>query len=52
MINFISVTLRNFMSFGNTESTFYLDGSGTTLITGKNLDDTSDGEAANGVGKT
>ena len=52
MINFHSVTLRNFMSFGNSESTFNLTGSGATLITGKNLDDTSDGEAANGVGKT
>lgn len=52
MINFHSVTLRNFMSFGNSESTFKLDGSGVTLITGENQDDTSDGQSANGVGKT
>lgn len=40
------------MSFGNQDTTFDLNGHGTTLITGENLDYTIDGNSTNGIGKT
>lgn len=47
-IKFKYVTLRNFLSFGNREQTFYLDAGGTTSISGENLDI----GGSNGSGKT
>jgi len=52
MLRFISLTLRNFMSFGNQTTVIQLDIPGTTLIVGEDLDNTSNGQGANGVGKT
>lgn len=52
MIKFISITLRNFMSYGNNTTVIQLDRAGTTLIVGEDLDNTSGGTGANGVGKT
>jgi len=52
MIRFTSLTLRNFMSFGNQTTVIQLDRPGTTLIVGEDLDNTSNGQGANGVGKT
>lgn len=52
MITFKSLTIRNFLSYGNAPTTLTLDDPGTTIILGENLDDTSDGKEANGVGKT
>lgn len=37
-IKFKSISLRNFLSFGNFEQTFYLDTGSTTSITGENID--------------
>lgn len=45
---FKSLTIRNFMSFGNSESTIELDSQGTVTITGENLDQ----GGSNGSGKT
>ena len=52
MLKFMSLTLRNFMSFGNQNTVIQLDRSGTTLIVGEDLDNTANGQGANGVGKT
>jgi DNA repair exonuclease SbcCD ATPase subunit len=40
------------MSFGNQTTVIQLDRPGTTLIVGEDLDNTSNGQGANGVGKT
>jgi len=40
------------MSFGNQNTVIQLDRSGTTLILGEDLDNTANGQGANGVGKT
>ncbi len=45
---FKTLTLKNFMSFGNAESTVELDGQGTVTITGENIDQ----GGSNGAGKT
>lgn len=50
VINWVS--LRNFLSYGNNTTVFYLDRPGATLIVGENLDNTTNGVGANGVGKT
>jgi DNA repair exonuclease SbcCD ATPase subunit len=50
VIKFKKATMRNFMSFGNNVTTIDFNKSGTTLITGENLDDGSNGK--NGVGKS
>lgn len=52
MIVFKTLTLRNFMSYGNNVTVFNLDRPGTTLIVGENLDNTGEGQGSNGVGKT
>lgn len=52
MIKFTSLTLRNFLSYGNNTTVFPLDRPGTTLIMGEDLDNTADGKGANGVGKS
>ena len=45
---FKTLTLKNFMSFGNAESVIELDGQGTVTITGENIDQ----GGSNGSGKT
>lgn len=45
---FKTLTLKNFMSFGNAESLVELDGQGTVTITGENIDQ----GGSNGSGKT
>jgi len=52
MIEFKSLTLRNFLSFGNVPTVVEFQQHGTTLILGENLDDTESGVGANGVGKS
>lgn len=52
MITFKTLTMRNFMSFGNAVTTINFDTAGTTFILGENLDDTDSGTGTNGVGKT
>ena len=51
MINLKSVTIRNFMSFGQKPTTFDLDFEGLRLILGENRDNDGDG-TSNGTGKT
>ena len=51
-IIFHSVSLRNFLSYGNALTTFLLERPGTTLIVGEDLDNTTNGQGANGTGKT
>lgn len=51
MIKFKSLTMRNFLSYGNVPTVVVLDRSGTTLILGEDLDNTASGTGANGVGK-
>lgn len=52
MIRFHTLTLRNFLSYGNNITTIVLDNTGTTLIVGQDLDNTSNGQGANGTGKS
>lgn len=52
MITFKSISIKNFLSYGNVPTVIQLDRPGTTLILGENLDDTASGTGANGVGKT
>lgn len=52
MIEFISVSLRNFMSYGNVPTVVHLNNKGTTLVQGEDLDNTEHGQGANGVGKS
>lgn len=51
-LSFIGLTIRNFMSYGNAETSISLQREGATLIEGRNMDDTSEGMGANGVGKS
>lgn len=44
---FKTIAIRNFMSFGNAESTIELDGQGTVTVTGENMDK----GGSNGAGK-
>jgi len=52
MIRFHTLTLRNFLSYGNNTTIFELERPGTTLIVGEDLDKTAEGIGANGVGKS
>lgn len=52
MIRFKSLTMRNFLSYGNVPTLVVLDRPGTTLVLGEDLDNTASGTGANGVGKT
>lgn len=52
MISFETLSLRNFLSYGNNTTVFNLKRTGTTLIVGEDLDNTSNGAGANGVGKS
>lgn len=51
-IKFLSISVRNFFSYGNAVTTVDLSKPGCTLISGVNLDDTSNGVGANGTGKS
>ena len=52
MIKLLQVSFRNFMSYGNDWTTVDLTTQGATLIVGQDLDNTTAGVGANGVGKT
>lgn len=52
MIKFTTLTLRNFLSYGNNTTVINLDNPGTVLIKGEDLDNTASGAGANGVGKS
>lgn len=52
MINLISLTMKNFTSYGANTTIVDLHRVGTTLILGEDHDNTSDGAGSNGVGKT
>lgn len=52
MIQLKTLSIRNFMSYGNNVTVFQLDQPGTTLVLGENLDSTDEGVGSNGVGKT
>ncbi|MCI4411922.1 MAG: AAA family ATPase [Thiotrichales bacterium] len=52
MINFKSVTVQNFLSYGAQPTTFDLSTEGSTLILGNNEDVGETGNSKNGVGKT
>ena len=51
-LKFLTLTLRNFMSFGNNVTVFPLERPGTTFVVGEDLDNTANGPGGNGVGKT
>lgn len=52
MVRLLTLTLRNFLSYGNNVTVFSLERPGTTLILGEDLDQTAEGKTANGVGKS
>ena len=52
MIRFTFLSIKNFLSYGAEPTIIALDRPGTTLILGEDLDNTSQGTGANGVGKT
>lgn len=52
LITFRTVRFRNFMSYGNIWTDVELDKPGTTLIVGEDLDNTTNGQSANGTGKS
>ena len=51
-IEFVQLTLKNFLSYGNNLTVIPLKRPGTTLILGEDLDRTTEGTGANGVGKS
>lgn len=51
-LEFLTISFRNFMSYGNNITVVNLSCPGTTLIIGEDLDRTTNGTGANGVGKT
>ena len=52
-IRLISISLRNFLSYGNDITTVNLEFGNPTLIIGRNFDSTTEGEVdSNGAGKT
>jgi len=52
MIRFKTLSIKNFLSYGEAPTVINLDDVGTTLIVGEDLDNTASGTGANGVGKT
>lgn len=54
LLNFLNVTLRNFLSVGNVTQSIRLDINGLTLVLGNNTDvgNTGASNSRNGVGKT
>lgn len=51
-IQLTTLTMRNFLSYGNNTTIVKFNESGTTMILGEDLDNTANGQGANGVGKT
>lgn len=51
MIKFTTLSIKNFLSYGNVPTVIQLDRPGSTLILGEDLDNTESGTGANGVGK-
>lgn len=51
-LKLVSISMRNFMSYGNNTTVVRLDQTGTTFIVGQDLDNTTNGTGSNGVGKT
>lgn len=51
-LKLVSISMRNFMSYGNNTTVVKLDEPGTTFIVGQDLDNTTNGTGSNGVGKT
>lgn len=51
-IEFLNLSFRNFLSYGNNETKVSFIEPGTSLIIGKNLDTSSNGSIGNGTGKT
>jgi len=51
MLNFKSLSFKNFLSYGNVPTVIHFNHAGTTLIEGENLDDIENGLGRNGVGK-
>lgn len=51
-LKLVSISMRNFMSYGNNTTVVKLDQTGTTFIVGQDLDNTTNGTGSNGVGKT
>jgi DNA repair exonuclease SbcCD ATPase subunit len=49
---FISVSMRNYKSYGNNKTTVFFNRPGTSFIMGENLDYTEHGASGNGTGKT
>lgn len=47
-----SVTFRNFMSYGNNDTTVSFTNSNAYMIVGEDLDNTANGKVSNGTGKT
>ena len=53
MIKFLTLTIRNFLSYGNNTTKLKLDFTKPTLITGKNYDAVVEGQiTSNGAGKS
>lgn len=52
MIRFKTLSMRNFLSYGNVPTIVDLDRTGTTLVLGEDLDNTEKGTGSNGVGKS
>ena len=52
MIEFLNISIRNFLSYGNNTTVIQLHRPGTTLIMGENLDRTEHGREGNGAGKS
>jgi DNA repair exonuclease SbcCD ATPase subunit len=52
VIKFKTLVVQNFLSYGAVPTSIQLDRAGTTLLLGEDLDNTSSGTGANGVGKT
>lgn len=52
MITFKTLTIKNFLSFGNNKTTINLDTNNISLIVGKNMDIGKEGYSKNGVGKS
>lgn len=52
MIKFKKLSIKNFLSYGESPTVIDLDKTSTTLIVGEDLDNTASGLGANGVGKS
>ena len=51
-LKLVSISMRNFQSYGNNVTVVKLDQPGTTFIVGQDLDNTTNGTGSNGVGKS